>query len=97
MDQNTIRQVWEKARAIDGYDPSKYRKDECGAWIAFEQYGKRNKLNLGWEIDHITPQSKGGSDMISNLRPLHWENNVQKSNGRLSKLVTAKGNENAYV
>lgn len=71
--------VWLKASASSHIS---FRKDQCGAWIQYEMYGNRNSP-YGWEIDHITPQSNGGTDVLSNLRPLHWENNVAKSNGRL--------------
>lgn len=89
--------VWSKAKIVAGYDPRKYRKDQCDAWIAWDQYGTRTSCGLGWEIDHITPQSKGGSDALYNLRPLQWENNVHKSNGRVSVYVTSKANHNEYA
>ena len=32
----------------------------------------------GWKIEHIKPVSKGGTDDINNLKPLHWKNNGKK-------------------
>ena len=83
-----IQAVWEKGQVVHGKDPSKVRKDVCKAWIHRDEYGNRNS-DYGWEIDHITPISNGGPDALYNLRPLQWENNASKQNGRLTCPVTA--------
>lgn len=88
-----INEVWAKGRPVAGNEPSIWRLDECGAWIGREYYGNRNS-EYGWEIDHISPSANGGSDVLSNLRPLHWENNANKSDGRLSCVMTASGIHN---
>ena len=82
IDENLKKQVWDKARIIEGYDPNLYRHDACGAWIAFEDYKNRDSI-YGWEVDHIYPESKLKKsnvpteviDNIKNLRPLNWKNN----------------------
>ncbi|OGI75301.1 hypothetical protein A3D36_01925 [Candidatus Nomurabacteria bacterium RIFCSPHIGHO2_02_FULL_36_29] len=89
-DHKTLSAIWAKASAVAGYDMNKFRKDICGAWIAWQDYGNRNSDN-GWEVDHIFPDSKGGNDMLSNLRPLHWQNNARKSDGALVCPVYARG------
>jgi len=91
--EEQIQKVWEKATVVSGNDSNVFRKDQCGAWIARKQYGNRNS-SYGWEIDHITLESKGGSDELSNLRPLQWENNMSKLAGNLVCVVTSKGTEN---
>jgi hypothetical protein len=94
--QETIDDVWEKGSiAIKGKE-AKWRKDQCGAWISYDKYGDRES-DYGWEIDHITPESKGGKSNISNLRPLHWKNNAGKSDGKLVTVITAKENKNILV
>lgn len=85
-----IKNVWEKGQIVGGNAPEEWRKDECGAWIGWKFYGNRNST-YGWEIDHITPN---GPDTLSNLRPLQWENNVDKRDGRLKCNVTASGTSN---
>lgn len=88
--EETIQRIWEKAQTVLGANSSVWRKDQCGAWIGRQFYGSRNS-DYGWEIDHINPDS--GDDM-SNLRPLQWANNTEKSEGRLTCPVTALGNRN---
>ncbi|HZH11777.1 MAG TPA: HNH endonuclease signature motif containing protein [Microvirga sp.] len=69
------RLIWGKGQAILGYDPSVWRRDAFGRTIRFSDYGDRDS-RYGWEIDHIHPKALGGSDDLSNLRPLHCENNA---------------------
>ncbi|MBD3649469.1 MAG: HNH endonuclease [Pseudomonadales bacterium] len=75
----TILAVWNKGQIVAGVDPSVRRKDTCGAWIDYAQYGQTVENGRGWEVDHIQQVSHGGSDALSNLQPLQWENNRHKS------------------
>jgi len=73
----TVSAVWQKAKVVPGTDPSTFRKDACDKWIQRSAHGGTGEY--GWEIDHIKPVAKGGSDDLSNLQPLYWENNRHKS------------------
>lgn len=76
--QQEIDAVWKKGKLVQGYDSAVQRKDHCDAWIRYSEYGKTTENGTGWEIDHIKPVAKGGSDDLSNLQPLQWENNRHK-------------------
>jgi hypothetical protein len=86
-----IQSVWEKSAIVPPNDGNVWRKDQCGAWIKKIFYGSRNS-EYGWEIDHIDTDTNNNS--LSNLRPLQWEDNVDKSDGRLSCPVTSGGVHN---
>lgn len=89
-----IKTVWQSARTIENYDSNKYRQDICGAWIAWDSYGKES--TLGWEIDHALPEAKGGTDHTDNLRAMNWQNNRSKGDDFPSyrTTVTADGDKN---
>ena len=69
--------VWNKARIVQGYDAAYVSAVACGALIEWERYGDTASKH-GWEIDHIIPKSLGGTDVITNLQPLQWQNNRAK-------------------
>ncbi|MBJ6762795.1 HNH endonuclease [Myxococcaceae bacterium JPH2] len=73
-----VQAVWNKAQIVVGADPNRVRKDACGAWIHLDQYGNTDS-DAGWEIDHIRPVAHNGTDDLSNLQPLQWQNNRHKS------------------
>jgi hypothetical protein len=75
--QTTVGTVWRKGREIPNYDPNVWRYDMCGKPMKFSEYGNTNSEH-GWEVDHIKPVTKGGTDDLSNLQPLQWENNRRK-------------------
>ena len=86
----TVNAVWRKGKSVGKNDPNVWRHDKCTAWMRRSAYGDR-KSQYGWEIDHI---NSNGSDVLSNLQPLQWENNVDKSDGRLKCNVKSDGKDN---
>ncbi|MEZ5326206.1 MAG: HNH endonuclease signature motif containing protein [Verrucomicrobiales bacterium] len=70
----TIEAVWRKAKPEPGRPG--FVRDTCGALIQHADYGQ--ETTYGWHVDHIVPVAKGGGDELSNLQPLHWENNLHK-------------------
>ena len=75
--QATINAVWNKGQIVSGQDPTIYRKDSCGVWMAKAHYGTTG--DYGWEVDHVKPVARGGTDDVNNLQPLQWRNNRHKA------------------
>lgn len=79
-DSEELGQIWQKAApAPKSWSPSEWRMDAFHALIRRSEYGKRTEY--GWEVDHITPRSKGGGDGVGNLRPMHWMNSTARQDG----------------
>ena len=76
FDKLTIDAVWNKAQTIKDKNPAIYRTDILGNMLYHGSFGKQTIM--GWEIDHIKPVSKGGTDDIGNLRVLNSGANVKK-------------------
>ena len=90
------RAAWNKAREVDGYDKNMFRKDACGAWIAWSKYGARDN-DYGWEIDHIYPMERGGDNHPENLRALHYRNNTSKADDYPSYMAAVQADSNRNV
>lgn len=103
IDSEMVQLVWSKGIVDPAFNPDEVRKDAAGAWIRRDKYNDRSSA-FGWEIDHIVPRSilqkKGfsndGMNIIDNLRPMNWRNNVSKGDDYPSYnvAVVAKGNTN---
>ena len=102
MDDSVKLQVWNNAKSVDGFDNAKYRKDPCGAWMIYEEYGNQDSI-YGWQIDHIYPKSllqdkfkESEIDNPANLRAMQWENNESKDNNypNYQSIITSRENEN---
>jgi len=74
FDEDAVEAIWGKGQINLKYRG--FRKDKCGASIQRTKYGETKQW--GWEIDHIKPVARGGTDNMNNLRPLQWENNRHK-------------------
>ncbi|MBC3934315.1 HNH endonuclease signature motif containing protein [Undibacterium rugosum] len=88
--------IWNKASTVDHVDASTWRRDQCGAWIKYTEFGNRFS-DYGWEIDYILPLAEGGVHEEKNLRPLQWENQLSKREGRLTCVLRAIGPENMRI
>lgn len=67
-DSNCAEKVWNSAIQVAGMDKNKYRKDVYGNIIYKSSFGKNT--TMGWNVDHIKPSTRGGSDDISNLQAI---------------------------
>jgi 5-methylcytosine-specific restriction endonuclease McrA len=75
--------VWDLAKTIKNQDSNLYRQDPYGNKICKKSYGKDTEQ--GWNIDHIKPSSRGGSDNLRNLQALQTTLNKSKGNTLVKK------------
>jgi hypothetical protein len=80
-----IQSVWETARATEGRDPTRWRKDQCGAWLQREHYGNR-RSEYGWKLEKVSPDA---ADSSESFQAFHWENGFDVENGRPRCRITA--------
>ena len=83
--------VWNKAKKIPGKNPNTSRKDPYGNTISKSSYGKASAQ--GWDVDHIKPKSRGGSDAIRNLQALKASVNRSKGNSLVKKSRHSQDNK----
>ena len=75
--KEVIDRIWNKGKIAPEYDSSIWRWDSYKTLIRYSDFGKIH-AKYGWEIDHIKPVTKGGTDDPGNLQPLSWKNNRLK-------------------
>ena len=78
-----IGKAWKNAKPVKGEDPNKTRQDPYGNEISRASYGKNTVK--GWEVDHIKPKARGGSDATQNLQALKTSVNREKSDSLVKK------------
>lgn len=61
--------AWESAKRMRGKDPRRYRQDVYGNAMYRASYGKDSEM--GWEVDHIKPRARGGSEATRNLQAIN--------------------------
>jgi hypothetical protein len=88
-EREVIDHVWSLAQSVAGNDAALWRKDEFGAWIHRLEYGRRSS-QFGWEI---YDPNLGGMGLQA-LRPLHWQNYLDKIAFQDTMRVTADGLRN---
>ena len=81
--KQTASKVFEKAKLVRGKDPKLYRQDPYGNIMYKHSHGKATRG--GWDVDHIKPKSRGGSNSIVNLQALNASTNRRKGNTLVKK------------
>ena len=72
--ENAIRKFWEHE-----FGNSEIGFDFAGWEVRKGAYGQEGS-RYGWNIDHILPKSKGGTDDYNNLQITHIDTNSERGN-----------------
>jgi hypothetical protein len=86
-----VERVWQLAQVVAGNDAHLWRKDEVGAWIHRLEYGNR-RSQFGWEIADFSGERRGYG--VTVLRPMQWENHVDRLVAQRRSVITADGLHN---
>ena len=70
--------AWDNASKVRDKNPDTWRRDPYRNLIKKGSYGTNGEF--GWEVDHINPKSKGGSDSSKNIQALNTKKNRSLSN-----------------
>ncbi len=81
--KDEIDKVWDKAKRVRGENPDVIRQDPYGNKIRKSSYGKDSEM--GWEIDHIKPSARGGSDSLRNKQALKTSVNREKGDSLVKR------------
>lgn len=81
--KSTANKVFNSARTVRGKDKALYRQDPYGNLMFKHSRGKSSAM--GWDVDHIKPRSRGGSDTLRNLQALNSSLNRSKGNSMVKK------------
>ena len=92
-DRDVIERAWRQAAEIPGNDAALWRKDDCGAWIHRLDYGRRHS-SFGWEIHDPSVGLRSAGTVLA-LRPLHWQNYLDRLASQTQGRITADGLRNA--
>lgn len=94
MTDSRSDQVWDKALQVSGeHESYELRQDHCGAWIRRADYGDK-RSPFGWTIGYLLPLSRGGTEQLDNLRPIHLKNTLVRADGSTVVVVTSRGADN---
>ncbi len=91
MKNSIIDKVWNKAKPIQDKSKDLYRKDPYGNTMYRKSHGKSSPM--GWDVDHIKPESRGGSDKINNLQALNFSINRSKGASLVKKSRHSRNNK----
>lgn len=94
IDENSLKNLW-----ISRYGNNAWARDCYGYWIYYYDHGRDCQKRItpdgrledcGWEIDHIFPESKGGTDSESNLEFVYHSCNETKTDKLVYELFNGK-------
>lgn len=75
--------AWNNAKTIRGKNHNMYRQDPYCNIMYKPSYGGNSAMS--WEVDHIKPVNRGGSDATRNLQALNTSVNRSKGDSLVKK------------